>query len=209
MKVKQNLKVRIDADAMQRIWHWTDLAAGEFSCLATVTQDVLVGGVQLFDQVCTSASTELDQQALAKFLCTHKEPENVRAWIHSHGKLGVFWSQQDEACIEGLANDQCLVSIVVNKKREFKARIDLWQPFRLTFDDLPLEIVLPDQSLRSECELLFNAHVVEMAPLVHMPNMQNWRRGGVQQPSQGQLQHAAPGYHGWPDFDDEDYADWR
>ena len=201
MKVKQNLRVRIDADAMERIWHWTDLAAGEFSCLGTVTEDMLVGGVQLFDQICTAASTELDQDALAKFLVTHPAPETVRAWCHSHARLGVFWSQQDEACIEGLANDSCLISIVVNKKREFKARIDVWQPFRLTFDDLPLEIRLPDQNLRGECERLFNAHVVEMAPVL----MPDWR-GGVRQhqpPQQGQ-----PYRGGWPDFDD-DLADWR
>ena len=203
MKVKQNLRVRIDADAMERIWHWTDLAAGEFSCLGTVTDDVVVGGVQLFDQVCTSASTELDQDALAKFLVTHQQPERVRAWIHSHGTLGVFWSQQDEACIEGLANDICLVSIVVNKKREWKARIDIWQPFRLTFDDLPLEIRLPDQQLRGECEKLFNAHVVEMQPVL----MPDWRGNRPQ----GQKQQPRPSWmdqNGWPDFDD-DLADWR
>ncbi len=201
MKVKQNLRVRIDADAMEKIWHWTDLATGEYSCLGTVTGDLVVGGVQLFDQICTAASTEIDQDALAKFLVTHQQPEHVRAWIHSHGRLGVFWSQQDEACIEGLANDACLISIVVNKKREWKARIDVWQPFRLTFDDLPLEIRLPDQNLRGECERLFNAHVVEMAPLL----MPDWR-GGVRQhqpPQQGQ-----PYRGGWPDFDD-DLADWR
>ncbi len=203
MKVKQNLRVRIDADAMERIWHWTDLAAGEFSCLGTVTDDITVSNVQLFDQICTAASTELDQDALAKFLVTHAQPEHVRAWIHSHGRLGVFWSQQDEACIEGLANDQCLVSIVVNKKREFKARIDVWQPFRLTFDDLPLEIRLPDQNLRGECERLFNAHVVEMQPVL----MPDWR-GGRHPQQQGQPQHGQAYRGGWPDFDD-DLADWR
>ncbi len=203
MKVKQNLRVRIDADAMERIWHWADLAAGEFSCLATVTDDLVVGGVQLFDQICTAASTEIDQDALAKFLVTHQQPERVRAWIHSHGRLGVFWSQQDEACIEGLANDQCLVSIVVNKKREFKVRIDVWQPFRLTFDDLPLEIRLPDQNLRGECERLFNAHVVEIQPVL----MPDWRGGKQLQHGQQPQQSQRYGT-GWPDFDD-DLADWR
>ncbi len=201
MKVKQNLRVRIDADSMERINHWTDIAAGEWSCLGSVSDDILVGDVRLMDQVCSAASTELSQEALATFLVTHPQPELVRAWIHSHGRLGVFWSQQDEACIEGLANDTYLVSIVVNKKREWKARIDVWQPFRLTFDDLPLEIRLPDQNLRGECERLFNAHVVEVAPVL----MPDWR-GGVRQhqpPQQGQ-----PYRGGWPDFDD-DLADWR
>ena len=203
MKVKQNLRVRIDADAMERIWHWTDLATGEFSCLGTVTDDIVVGGVQLFDQVCTAASTELDQDALGKFLVTHPQPERVRAWIHSHGRLGVVWSQQDEACIDGLANDACLISIVVNKKREWKARIDVWQPFRLTFDDLPLEIRVPDQNLRGECERAFNAHVVEMQPVL----MPDWR-GGKHLPLGQQPPHGQPYRGGWPDFDD-DLADWR
>ncbi len=84
MKVKQNLRVRIDADAMERIWHWTDLATGEFSCLGTVTDDMLVGGVQLFDQICTAASTELDQDALAKFLVTiRSQVELARAELES------------------------------------------------------------------------------------------------------------------------------
>ncbi len=203
MKVKQNLRVRIDADAMERIWHWTDLATGEFSCLGTVSDDIIVGSVQLFDQICTSASTELDQDALAKFLVTHPQPERVRAWIHSHGRLGVFWSQQDEACIDGLANEACLISIVVNKKREFKARVDIWQPLRLTLDDLPLEIRLPDQNLRGECEKAFNAHVVEMQPVL----MPDWR-GGKHLPLGQQPPHGQSYRGGWPDFDD-DLADWR
>ena len=202
MKVKQNLRVRIDADAMARIWHWTDLAQGEFSCLGTVTDDLCVGNVQLFDQMCTDASTELDQEALAKFLCTHETPERVRAWVHAHGHLGVFWSQQDEACIEGLANDSCLVSIVVNKKREFKCRIDVWKPVRLTLDDLPLEIRIPDLNLRDECEAAFKRHVVEMQPTL-MPQWQAPKRLQTQQPQQAQRNS-----FGWPDFDD-DSADWR
>ena len=192
MKVKQNLRVRIDADAMQRIWHWTDLATGEFSCLGLVSDDLIVSGVQLFDQVCTAASTELDQEALANFLVAHPQPERVRAWIHSHGRLGVFWSQQDEQCIEGLANDSCLVSLVVNKKREFKLRVDLWKPFRVTFDDLPLEIRIPDQQLRAECEAAFTQHVVEMAPTPLMPV----HRLSKQEPVQ------YPGY-------DDDFSDWN
>ena len=203
MKVKQNLRIRIDADAMERIWHWTDLAAGEFSCLGTVTDDVIVGDVRLFDQICTAASTELDQEALAKFLVTHQQPERVRAWIHSHGRLGVFWSQQDEVCIDGLANDTCLISLVVNKKREWRARVDIWKPFRLTLDDLPLEIRLPDQNLRGECEKAFNAHVVEMQPLL----LPDWR-GGKQSPLGQPPPHRESYRGGWPDFDD-DMADWR
>ena len=195
MKTKTTLRVGINAEAMERIWHWTDLATGEFSCLGTV-EGTHINHVQLFDQMCTAASTELDQQALAKFLVTHPRPEAVRAWIHSHGKLGVFWSEQDEACIDGLANDTCLISIVVNKVRQVKCRVDLWQPVRVTLDDVPVELVMPHFNLRAECEAAFQAHVVE-APLTSLALA-----------ARALPRTSWTDQHGWPGLDD-DFVDWR
>ena len=66
-----------------------------------------------------------------------------------------------------------------------------------------MEIRLPDQQLRGECEKLFNAHVVEMQPVL----MPDWRGNRPQ----GQKQQPRPSWmdqNGWPDFDD-DLADWR
>ncbi len=66
MKVKQNLRVRIDADAMERIWHWTDLATGEFSCLGTVSDDIIVGHpVEVFHQCPKGIPVGGDQDGLA------------------------------------------------------------------------------------------------------------------------------------------------
>jgi proteasome lid subunit RPN8/RPN11 len=189
MKLKGDLKVRIDAEALARIWKWTDLARGEFSCLALVHDDLSVDGVQLFDQTCTSSSTDIDQAALAKFLCTHHQPERVRAWVHSHAHLGIFWSQQDEQCIDGLANESLLVSIVVNKKREVKCRIDIFQPVRVTIDDVPVVVELPAYDIHDECEALFKRHVSEVSLM--LPG----KRLHAPQPT-------------WPGFDD-DYSGWE
>ena len=196
MKIKTGLCVRIDAEALERIWQWTALAKGEFSCLALAEDGLLVHGVQLFDQVCTQASTELDQDALAKFLCRHREPENVRAWIHSHGALSVFWSAQDDACIDGLANESFLISIVVNKRHDIRCRVDFFQPVRLTLDEVPLEVRMPDTSLKAACEEAFLQHVTEVQPMVvrqqsMLPEPGGMRRGRA-----------------WPDFDDDDMAMW-
>jgi hypothetical protein len=189
MKLKGDLKVRIDAEALARIWKWTDLAKGEFSCLALVDNHLRVDGVQLFDQVCTSSSTDMDQRALARFLCTHPQPERVRAWIHSHGNLGVFWSEQDEQCISGLENESLLVSIVVNKKRETKCRLDLFFPARITIDDVPLMVELPGFDVADECEAAFKRHVSEVSLM--LPG----RRLSAPQAT-------------WPGFDD-DYSGWE
>ena len=166
MKIKTDLRVCIDAEALERIWQWTELAKGEVSCLGQVTDDLLVHDVQLFDQVCTQASTELDQQALAKFLGRHPAPEKVRLYWHSHGNLSVFWSAQDDSCIDGLANESFLVSIVVNKKHDVKCRVDFFQPVRLTVDDVPLEVRMPATDLKAECESAFLRHVTEVQPMV-------------------------------------------
>lgn len=195
MKPKAGFRVSIDAEALERIWHWTDLAKGEFSCLGQVTDDVLVHDVQLFTQTCTSATTEIDQQALAQFLCQHQKPEKVRAWIHSHGNLGVFWSQQDDSCIEGLENDTFLLSIVVNKKREMKCRLDIWQPVRLTLDDLAVEVRVPRYNLKAECETAFRKLVTEVQVAAPLP----WSPLGRTLPR---------GVDTWPDWDD-DLPHWR
>jgi hypothetical protein len=204
MKAKAGFRVSIDAEALERIWQWTHLASGEFSCLAMVSDDLVVHGVQLFEQVCTAASTEIDQQALAKFLVQHRQPEKVRCWIHSHGNLNVFWSQQDEACIEGLANESMLVSIVVNKRHELLCRVDTWNPVRVTLDDLAVEVRLPDYNIKKECELTFREFVTEVQPVLRAPQ---WEPGKPWQPKKDQpLQRVM---QGWPDWDDDDLATWR
>lgn len=164
MKTTTNLRVGIDVQAMERIWHWTDLAQGEFSCLAEVSDAFVVHDVRLLPQVCTASSTDLDQAAIAAFLCTHPAPERVRAWIHSHGRLATFWSAQDELCIEGLSGPAFLVSIVVNKQRSMRCRVDLWQPLRVTLDDVPLDVRAPNLDLQQQCTEEFRALVTEVEP---------------------------------------------
>jgi hypothetical protein len=203
MKLKHVPRVSIDAAALERIWQWTHLANGEFSCLAMVSDDLVVHGVELFEQVCTAASTEIDQQALARFLVRHPEPEKVRCWIHSHGNLNVFWSQQDDTCIEGLQNESVLVSIVVNKRHEMKVRLDIWEPVRVTLDDLTLEVRMPQLDLKKECEAAFREFVTEVQPAV----VQRWEPGKSWQPQQGQPMQRV--MQGWPDWDDDDLATWR
>jgi hypothetical protein len=185
MNIRNGPRVSIDAAALETIWHWTALARGEFSCLGVVDDDLGVHDVQLFDQVCTPASTDLDQQALARFLVDHQQPELVRAWIHSHGNLSVFWSQQDDACIEGLANESFLVSIVVNKRRDLRCRIDIFQPTRLTLDEVPVDVRVPRYDLKAESERLFRQHVTEVqaAPMPPTPWMRHFH--GIDSIDQG------------------------
>ena len=160
------LRVELDAEAMEAIRQWTLLARGEFSCLGIVTDDLFIESVHLFDQSCTDASTELDPTALAKFLTRCDQPEKVRCWTHSHGGMKTFWSQTDDECIEGLENESFLVSIVVNKAGDLKCRVDLYQPVRLTLDDVPVIVRVRSAALAADCQREFQQKVREM-PIMH------------------------------------------
>ncbi len=160
------LRVEIDAEAMEAIRQWTMLARGEFSCLGIVTDDLFIESVHLFDQSCTEASTELDPAALAKFLVRCSQPEKVRGWIHSHASMKTFWSQTDNECIDGLENESFLVSIVVNKAGSLLCRVDVFQPVRITLDEVPVIVRVRSAALAAGCQREFQQKVREM-PTVH------------------------------------------
>lgn len=106
---------------------------------------IYIKDIKIFPQICTPVHTQLDEDKLAKFL--HKKTVNkedvshYNIWFHSHNNFGVFWSAMiDEYTIETTTSNSYLISLVVNKKMEMLARLDIFKPFRLT---IPLKIYSP------------------------------------------------------------------
>ena len=118
--------------------------------------------MHLLEQESTDVGTELDPDAIAQLLVSHPEPGKVRAWIHSHGDMKTFWSHTDEDCIEGLANDGLLVSLVVNKTGDYRCRVDLFKPIRITVDQVPVVVRVRSPLLRAECAKEFTQKVREV-----------------------------------------------
>jgi len=167
---RTGLTVLVAPAAEQRLRHWIGLARGEVSGLGTVIphdDGLLVEDVFLLEQTCTGSHTELDDEAVAQLLVDLDgqgiDIGTVRLWWHSHGTMPAFWSNTDESCIEGLANDSYLVSLVSNKRAQDLVRVDLFHPFVATFDDLPLVIDVGDLGLRDQCEAEFREKVREVA----------------------------------------------
>jgi proteasome lid subunit RPN8/RPN11 len=107
---------------------------------------VAITDVYLLDQVCGPASTELDPLAVSKLLIElskQGKEKNLLCWWHSHADMGVFWSGTDNTTIQGLKSGSYFVSIVVNKRFDMKARIELYSPVSISLDDIPVK-VLPD-----------------------------------------------------------------
>ena len=154
-------RIFIAAQAFERLKLYIDLCPFEVGGLGTLEHhegNLFVTSISLIRQRASDADTELDPEAVADHLLRILQQAGdlsaVRLWWHSHAEAQIFWSQTDEETIEGLRVDP-LLSIVGNKRHEFRCRLDLFSPDRITLDSLPL-LPLPtdcpadSKSLRQE-----------------------------------------------------------
>lgn len=150
-------RVFITPEAKQRLDLYIEAADGEISGLGTVSRlgnDFLITAVHLFEQVCTGASTDLSSEDVAKFLLASVraglETDQLKLWWHSHVNMGVFWSGTDETTASRFGNG-FMLAVVGNKRGEFLARLDLYEPIRLTLDCLQFEVRQePTEAMRAE-----------------------------------------------------------
>lgn len=79
----------------------------------------------------------------------------VKGWFHSHVNFGCFWSGLDETTISNSLDvfDKYCISIVMNKKYEYRIRLDVKDGDNVeTYDDLPLYVILnKDEILEHTC----------------------------------------------------------
>jgi hypothetical protein len=145
---------------MKRIKYYTQAADGEVSGLGTVIKDEkgrhVVNKVFLLEQESSGADTELDTEAISKLMtdmmAKNEDPALLKFWWHSHANMGVFWSGTDDSCAETLSKEFAF-SLVVNKAGDLRCRLDLYNPFRITFDGIKVtEIIQEDASLKEQCE---------------------------------------------------------
>lgn len=150
----------IDPVVMKRINYYTQAASGEVSGLGIITIDEkgrhIVSKVYLLEQESTAGDTELKPEAISKLMVDmmkdNEDPGKLKFWWHSHANMGVFWSGTDDTCAETLSKEFAF-SLVVNKAGDKRCRLDLYKPFRITFDGVKTEVLAPeDTALKEECE---------------------------------------------------------
>ncbi len=138
--------VYITPEARQRLDLYIQVANGEISGLGTVTRlgnDFLITAVHLFEQESTGASTDLSSEDVSKFLLeavrAELEPSQLKLWWHSHATMDVFWSETDKNTSNNFSNGWML-SVVGNKEGKYLCRLDLYEPIRLTLNELKFEV---------------------------------------------------------------------
>lgn len=126
---------------------WCQAAESEVSGLGLVDtkpDGLLVREVYLPSQACTSSATEIDEKdevkLVSQLMRQGEKPQAIRLWWHTHYNFNVFWSHTDWSTVEKRLKDtnDWLLSVVINQKMEYKARLDIFKPFRIVLDDLDI-----------------------------------------------------------------------
>ena len=132
--------IYLTSTAYQKIKFYTLEAEGEISGLGKskiLDKDtILITDIIILEQTNSSASTDLDEEAMAKFLNqkmkNNEEIADWNVWWHSHADMNVFWSLTDDDTIENTTGGSYLISIVINKRMEALCRLDMFKPIRLS-----------------------------------------------------------------------------
>jgi hypothetical protein len=150
VKAFSDIKVQMASEVWDHLMGWCKAATSEVSGMMLVEYDpkegtLNVNSIYLPKQECDSASTEIDDDALAELqMQVHKEGKNLksmRGWWHTHYNFSVFWSGTDTGTIDKLmSGNDWFLSIVVNQSEEFKARLDIATPFPIVIDDMDIVV---------------------------------------------------------------------
>lgn len=133
---------------------------------------IFVEDVMIYEQTVTGAHVDMDAADIAKWatgiIKAGGSTKDWKLWWHSHVDMQAFFSAVDTGTIDRSTEFDWMVSLVVNKRRERHARLDLYRPFRVFLDKIDVEVekdpaaVIPDE-IRAEVA----AKVKTRAPIMY------------------------------------------
>lgn len=141
--------IAITPDAKAKLDAYIGICKQEISGLGVVSRHpnwkFLIEDIILFSQEVTAGTTDLDEETLHQFLTEavnqNLDPSALKLWWHSHVNGSCFWSGIDTETIDkALLGNDWMLSIVGNKKGEYKCRLDTYNPVRIALDELPLQL---------------------------------------------------------------------
>jgi len=181
-KFKFTGKVVIPLQLYQKLFFYATNITKEISGLGMVERvdnELRITDLFIVKQEVTTGNTTLDNKDLAQktidIINAGGDPTKMKLWWHSHANGTVFWSGTDDTCCDSYNNDQWLLSIVVNWKKEVLCRLDIYNPIRITLDHLPVMIKEPTTSLSAleeECKVEMKEKVKEASTAFYYGNNQ-------------------------------------
>ena len=123
--------------------------AGQMIVVPDEEGDFILKTPVIMEQTVSSGLCTLDETALAQYYAktAMKHGPDVRfCWWHSHHTMDAFWSGTDNSTILDMPSKDWTVSLVVNLKKEYKLRIQFFQPF-LHEENVELNFLTVDEDI--------------------------------------------------------------
>lgn len=211
--VKKTPVIRISDEAkrlMDYLIKGTSLECSGLGIVERDGDDFVITKLIFPKQRNTAGHTALDMEDVFRILFDMEEKEEgsmakVRLWWHSHNSMNVFWSAEDEGTAAALVNNaEWMLCIVGNHRGEYLCRLDMNQPFRTVFDNIPLKVDPPVEA--SADPLVAVAKELLAKNTEHRHGTHDWQKGrpetpssygrGSSYPNSGNTSGAGGGTHG-------------
>lgn len=179
VKSKKKLYFKFDHTAWRKMMLYTRYAKGEISGLGLV--DMIDGALYVSDvfivrQEATAASVELDPDHLAEIMTEAVQrgdktfSSRLRLWWHSHCDMNTYHSSTDTDTVDLLGKySPYVLSVVTNKKEEYDAALNLFDPVRVTIKEvevLQIDNDELDEKCREEVHTMVKEPVFSRPPLL-------------------------------------------
>lgn len=158
---------------------------------------IYVNDIILLKQTVTGSTTDIDDDAQAKFLFEQTKNGRIKdlcLWWHSHVDMACFWSSVDDATIERSKNSDFMVSIVANKNGDMLARLDIFKPARITIE-IPKEkigICYQDVDIDKQCiEEIGELVISEYKYVWNKKQKEIWGKGKIKKNYWGNMENGS------------------
>lgn len=165
----------------------TSEIAGMMVVLKDSEGDYIIQDPVILKQVVDASTCTLQEEALALYYSRmiNKYPnQQVRyLWWHSHHTMGAFWSGTDDATILKAKTNDFSLSLVVNLKRDYKLRIQWFEPIE-SYVDTELHFLQDEVNsiITDEVAKLCTKNVI-VAPVSTAAKPWNFYSDGYNKPS--------------------------
>lgn len=172
------LSIEIDDLVYRKVMHWVKKSNFEVSGLGKVVLDeekqtIKVIDAMLLEQTNTSATTDIEAEAICKAMYQLKDsPGELKWWWHSHNTMDVFWSGTDLSTIQELGANGWMAATVFNHKEEVLSAYCQVSPVRLLVPDLTTYVSRPeDEKLIKSWDKEYEKNVTEKKFTSYISNM--------------------------------------
>lgn len=154
-------RITITAPAFHRLKRYIDLCQTEIAGLGKMRR-LEDGSIEIYDifslpQRATPGSAVIESEVIADYMFRMiergEDTSELGVWWHSHVEMGASWSGIDTAMANTFQSAEYLVGILGNRRHDFICRLDIYRPFRIWSERLPLrcpDLEKIDDDIRKE-----------------------------------------------------------